>query len=161
MKQYDKIVIRLPSIAGVITYFLSNSKQKIIIDIAGCGFDSYWALKGIKTKFLAIFMYLMMRYIAYKVNNISYVTQKYLQNKYPSGAKNKLACTDAFVHFDEEKFKLRIKSINKRNNKPIKIGMVGNYETTYKGFDTALMSIKTLNQNNGNGRYFAINCWWW
>ena len=147
------IIARLPSIAGLFAcWFSRKSKTKLMIEVAGCSFDSYWHYGNLKGKLLAPIMYLAVRYFVSRGNNVTYVTKEFLQKRYPTKANNILSISDATIHIDEE---VIIKRVNRLEISPlnhIKLGMIGNYEVSYKGYDVAFKALHLLESINP-GRY--------
>ncbi len=147
------IIVRLPSISGLFACWLSRkSKENLIIEVVGCSFDSYWNYGNLKGKLLAPIMYLAMRYFVSKGENVSYVTKEFLQQRYPTKAKNMLSVSDVTINIDEQVIVKRINRFQKLQLNHINLGMIGNYEISYKGYDVAFKALHLLESMNP-GRY--------
>lgn len=147
------IIARLPSISGLFAcWFSRKSKTKLMIEVVGCSFDSYWHYGSLKGKLLAPIMYLAVRYFVSKGDNVSYVTQEFLQKRYPTKAKNILAISDATIQIDDEVIAKRLKRFENFPLNHIKLGMIGNYEVSYKGYDVAFKALHSLESMNP-GKY--------
>ena len=147
------VIARLPSISGLFACLLLRKQpEKLLIELVGCPFDSYWHYGSLRGKFLAPLMYILVRYCVNKAVNISYVTQKFLQNRYPTKARNVLSLSDATIHSEDGVLSKRICRIKNSSGNYIKLGMVGNYEVSYKGYDVAFKALAILNSRHP-GKY--------
>lgn len=139
------VIARLPSVSGILACWLSRKSQaNIIIELVGCPFDSYWHYGNLKGKILAPIMYLAVRYLVGKSENVSYVTQEFLQRRYPTKAQNILSISDATIHVDQQVITKRINRVKTLPFDHIRLGMIGNYEISYKGYDVAFKALHLL-----------------
>ncbi len=139
------VIARLPSVSGILACFLSRKSQaNIIIELAGCPFDSYWHYGNLKGKILAPIMYLAVRYFVGKGKNVSYVTKEFLQRRYPTKAQNILSISDATIYLDQQVITKRINRFQTIPLDHIRLGMIGNYEMSYKGYDVAFKALHLL-----------------
>ena len=141
----DFVIARLPSIAGLMAcWYKRNSNQSLIVELVGCPFDSTRLVGGIKGKVLAPILYILVRYFVKRGANVSYVTQTFLQNRYPSNAENILSASDVIITPDPDVQAKRMQHIQQSSFNALKLGMIGNYNTAYKGYDTALNALQYL-----------------
>lgn len=149
VRNNEIVIARLPSISGIIAalyLIISGRRKKLVVEVVGCAFDSYWYYGGLLGKFLAPIMFLLMRLvIKFSKNNI-YVTSNYLQTKYPTYSGNKVSISDVEIDSNDiqEILEKRKNKINSNFDK-ICLGMIGNYNSKYKGFDTAFKALKRIN----------------
>lgn len=145
----DFVITRLPSISGLMAcWHKRNSSQSLIVELVGCPYDSTRLVGGIKGKLLAPILYILVRYFVKKATNVSYVTQTFLQNRYPSNAENILSASDVEIALDPNVQAKRMQRLKNSTFSTIKLGMIGNYNTAYKGYDTALNALQYLDQRN-------------
>ena len=88
IKESDLIVLRLQSVISLkMYYYISKFSKKYMVEVMGCAWDAYWN-HGIIGKTIAPFMFLETKRIIKKANYCVYVTQKFLQRRYPCDGKN-------------------------------------------------------------------------
>lgn len=152
----DYIIARLPSVTGNIAcYFAKKYSKILIIEVVGCAWDTYWNYSGIKGKLCAPLYYFLTRNNIKKAENILYVTENFLQNRYPTNAKNILSCSDVKIDFNDLIIKNRIKKI-KKNKKTLLLGSIGGLDNKYKGFDIALKALSLLKIKGINFKYEIV-----
>ena len=151
LNKNDFIIIRLPSIIGLIAVYLAYKKnKKHVIEIVGCALDSY-RLHSLKGKIIAFPMYCITKYLVKKASNVLYVTDSFLQNRYPSNSNNKIGCSDVELIIDNTVLSKRFKKIDlKSKDDFIRIGMIGFLEAKYKGFETALRALQKIKKDRNN-----------
>ena len=147
----DYVIIRLPSLIGYLAAIISiSSKSKYLIELVGCPWDSFFNY-NLKGKLLAFPLYYLTLHICKKTKYISYVTNNFLQNRYPSTAKNILSCSDVEIYPNIENLVKRQNMIKKlKSNYLLRIGMIGSLDSDYKGFDTAILALNKILSNNSN-----------
>lgn len=152
IKNSEIIIARLPSILGNIAIdYAKKYKKPYGVEVVGCPWDALWNYGNIQGKILAPFAYLRTKKIAKNSKFTLYVTEQFLQKRYPTKGYSK-GCSDVFLPIIEEKVLInRIEKIKKMDlDKKIKIGMIGALTSQYKGFDLAIKSIKELNNKYNN-----------
>lgn len=145
----DLCYIKLPSYIGLMSYKLVNkSNKKYIVEMVACAWDSLWNYGNIRAKIVAPFVYLLNRYEVKKAKNVMYVSEKFLQKRYPN-KNNNIACSDVDIQdIKEENLQKRIEKIeNKGENDIYKIGLIGSLNVNYKGHETAIKAISLIQQN--------------
>ncbi len=143
----DFVVSRMPSVLGAITFFEAKKNNiPTYIEMVGCPFQSLRYYGGIKGYLFAPVMWHLTRKVVRKAKYIHYVTQSYLQKKYPNKNANTLACSDVVLeNFDEIILENRIKKIkNKKITDGYKLGIVGSLDVNYKGHEVAIKAISKL-----------------
>lgn len=148
VRQADFIFARMPSqTSNMVLHCVRRQKKKYMVEVGGCAWDSFWN-HSFKGKILAPYMYLAERYYVSKADYASYVTKKFLQNRYPTRTKNQIACSNVYVSPNIEALKNRGKAYNEK----IIIGTAANsVDVTYKGQDSVIKALVLLKNNN----YFA------
>tara|TARA_R110001592_G_scaffold362857_1_gene678554 strand:- start:2498 stop:3658 length:1161 start_codon:yes stop_codon:yes gene_type:complete len=161
----DFIIIRLPSIIGLLALFITKKKKKnYLIELVGCPWDSY-RLHSVKGKIIALPMFLLTKFFIKNADHVLYVTNNFLQNRYPTKSKKQMGCSDVELLIEEGVLENKLSKLDLgEKGRKIKIGMIGFIEAKYKGFDTAIMALsllkkkKQLNYNleivgGGNSEY--------
>ena len=146
VKSTEFAIVRLPSFIGITAlHYLKKYNKKYMIEVVGCAFDAFWNYGNIQGKMIAPIMYILNRYYIKNAENVLYVSNEFLQKRYPN-KKNSIGCSD--VNIDtilEEILEKRIKKIeNKKKNGIIKIGLIGSLNVKYKGHEIAIKAISKL-----------------
>ncbi len=146
IKEVDYVICRVPSTLG---YWAIDEckaqKKKYLMEVVGCPFDAYWNYGGIITKFIAPLQWLKLRRYARNSLYTVYVTQKFLQKRYPTKNEsigisnvnlNSIVNIDSALEFYKNDFTI------------FNIGLIGSFHVKYKGHKEAL---KALKKNVDNG----------
>ncbi len=145
VKKSDYIIARLPSFIGniAVELALKNNKQ-YLIEVVACPWDAFWnhSLLG---KFVAPFMYFITKR---KVNNAPYavyVTNEFLQKRYPTNGENTSCSNVALKEFDERILEQRVKKIESINDgNKIVIGTTAAVNVRYKGQQYVIKALGKL-----------------
>ena len=80
----DIVLVRLPSVLGIITAFLAfKLNKKIWVEIVGNADEAMMSHGSIKGKILAPIFHKLMKYVVGKAIYTTYVTENKLQKDYP------------------------------------------------------------------------------
>lgn len=139
----DAIIARLPSITGSLAVAIAKKLNKpYLIELVGCPWDSLWNY-SIKGKLLAPIMYIYTKQIIKSAKFVIYVTNEFLQKRYPNH-NNNVNCSDVSLEdFDENILKQRIEKINNIGDK-IKIGTIAAVDVKYKGQEDVIKALGVL-----------------
>lgn len=140
----DCILVRIPSKYSYYAIDLAlKYNKKIIAEVVGCAFDSNWNY-GLVGKILAIPCYLELKKNVKKLPNIIYVSQIFLQKRYPTYG-NVLSCSDVEIHVNDNDINIRKEKIEKFNiNDKIILGSCGAIDMRYKGYQYVIKAIYLL-----------------
>ena len=155
VKKCDFVIARLPGFIGAYgAEYARKLKKPYFIEMVGCPLDALWnhSLKG---KILAPFMYLYTKNILKNSPNTIYVTNKFLQRRYPSKGKQ-ISCSDVNIDIEDIALEKRIKKINNMNQDEINLGTIGTLNMKYKGYDTVIKTISNLNKSGNKKYYYKI-----
>lgn len=144
IQQSEYIVLRLPSNIGVIAADICKKyNKKYFVEVVGCAYDSMWFFGNFQGKLLASITASGNRKAIRNATAAIYVTENYLQERYPN--PNKQINASNVVIEDFEKHVL-IKHLDylKANNSPKKIGMIGNIALPYKGYEILFRALKNV-----------------
>lgn len=134
VKKSDYIVVRLPSLIGNIAIEMAQKHKKpYLIEVVACPWDAFWnhSLSG---KFVAPFMYYITRKKVRNAPYAIYVTNRFLQKRYPTSGKNTNCSNVALTTFDDAILKHRLKKIESMsNNCKTVIGTTAAVNVRYKG----------------------------
>ncbi|SDI42167.1 glycosyltransferase family 4 protein [Natribacillus halophilus] len=130
----DYVVARLPSMAGFMAINYAKKYNKpYLTEVVACPWDAYWnhSLKG---KIVAPFMYLATKKLARGSNYVIYVTNQFLQRRYPTKGKSVNCSNVALTKFDDNILKKRLDKIkNTTKGHKIIIGTTAAVNVRYKG----------------------------
>ncbi len=150
----DNIIVRLPSILGIYAAAISlKMKKRLCIEVVGNIFGSYW-YKSILGKFVAIPIEILDKIIIKKAEYVLYVSDIYLQKKYPNNKIN-IGCSDVVLaERDLNILSHRLKKIAAFNkNEKVIFGTLAQYNQKYKGHETVFKSMATLKKEGYKFEY--------
>ena len=139
----DFIMARVSDLGFYATQYAKQLNKPVLVEVVGCSRDALWhhSLQG---KLLAVPSFLKEKKMVKNAHYVLYVTQFFLQKRYPSGAKT-LACSNVELgETDNSIVDKRIKKIDGMENKTITLGTLAAVDLKYKGFETAIKAIKQL-----------------
>lgn len=145
LEKCDYAIIRMPSFIGIDA---CREAEKMgvpyIIELVGCVWDSlrYHSLKG---KIIAPYMYLKTKNYIKKANYVIYVTEFFLQERYPTKGKS-INCSNVFLDaFNDDILKKRLLKIENNTELSNKIiGTVGAVNVKYKGQHHIIKALASL-----------------
>lgn len=153
IRSVDFLIIRLPS-------FIGNECEKIarvmnkpyIVEMVGCPWDSLWNY-SIKGKAIAPFMMFTTKKKLYNASHVIYVTNEFLQKRYPTKGKY-VCCSNVEIadntELDEGKLE-RYKKILPDDT--LVLGTSAAVDVPYKGHECVLKAIPELLKKGINVRY--------
>lgn len=145
VRESDSISVKMPLPMSIIAcHYALKYKKPFVIESGADGFTSLWHHGGsIKYKLLAVPVDLIVKYYHKKAKYIAYVSNFFLQNKYPSKAKQ-IGCSDAIVY--NPGIEILEKRIDKTKNHKgaYVLGLVGASQIEYRGHDRLIKAAKVL-----------------
>ena len=148
VSECDFVILRVPSIVSIPAYkFIKKFKKKYMIEAMGCAWDGYWN-HDIIGKFVALYGFLWMKKIVYNADFATYVTEKFLQKRYP--CKNKsigvsnVNIDDIYIHNDYSEFD--------KNN--ISLMTAAAVNVRFKGQAYVIKAIHKLKKMGINVKYY-------
>lgn len=147
LEDKDKVIIRLPSVLGLIAYKVVKEKNiPYMIEVVGSAFDSFNSYGNLVGKLLSRPYEFLMKRCVKDSKFVLYVTQTYLQNEYPCSQGLTVACTNAMIPLvDNAVLQNRIEHIKTRKKDDVFIlGQIGNLSVPYKGYSVAIKAIGKL-----------------
>ncbi len=141
----DVAIIRLPSIIGSIAInCVKEQKKSYIIEVVACPWDSLWNYGNIKGKLSAPIMYLKTKKYIKNSDYVHYVSEKFLQKRYPTKGLS-IGCSDVVItDIKEEILNKRIEKINKKIDNKYIFGIVGSLNVAYKGHEVSIKALSLL-----------------
>ena len=145
----DIVLVRLPSVLGIITAFLAfKLNKKIWVEIVGNADEAMMSHGSIKGKILAPIFHKLMKYVVGKAIYTTYVTENKLQKDYPHN-KNSITVSISNVIIKTALEESQIDSLRFTSNH-LKIALIGGFDARYKGQDILLKAIGLLPEHIKN-----------
>jgi len=154
VKKCDYLIARVPSACSYLAIdFAIKYHKPYIIEVVGCTWDSLWNY-GIKGKILAFPSFLKQKKYVKKAENVIYVSNRFLQERYPSNGKQ-ISCSDVILNkIDDSCLEKRLKKINSNSfNNKLVVGTLGGIDVTFKGQQYVIKAIKKLKEKGINIEY--------
>ena len=153
LQNCDLVVARIPSI---IAYRAAECAKEInmpyLSETMGCAWDAYWN-HGFIGKLIAPYMFYKMKRCAANANYALYVTEKYLQKKYPC----KGLCVNASnvnINIEENAISNKLAQYKEReNSKHIILLTAAAVDVRYKGQEYVIKALPTLKKMGINAEY--------
>ncbi|HPQ21757.1 MAG TPA: glycosyltransferase [Saprospiraceae bacterium] len=152
--EHDALIIRLPStIGGIAKTYADKYKIPYIIEVVACPWDSLFNY-NVLGKIYAPFAYFKLKNKVYKAENVMYVTQKFLQSRYPN-KNNNIGLSDVVIQTpDQGVLKRKIEHIKKLNkSKTFHLATLAAVDVIYKGHDDVFRAISILVQKGYKLKY--------
>lgn len=142
----DCAIIRLPSAIGAIA---CREAMRVgvpwMVEVVGCSWDALWYHGSLAGKALAPRSYLLNRRLIAKASHAIYVTQRFLQRRYPCPGET-IGCSDVTV--DRPRAEVLARRLSRVGaggaHRTVTLGLVGSSDVDYKGQDTALQALAVL-----------------
>lgn len=149
----DLVIARVPSIVAYRVAEIGLKMKKAIFSVAiGCAWDAYWN-HSIKGKLIAPYMFFKMKKIIRMSNYVLYVTNEFLQCRYPCTCKS-IGVSDVMItEFDDEIIENRKRKIHSMNKKEVTIMTSGSVGTRIKGQEYMIKAIPLLNRKGITVKY--------
>lgn len=147
IKKNDFLIVRLPSQIGTLAIDMAiKMKKPYLIELVGCPWDAFWN-HSIKGKFLAPFIYYTTKKSVRDASHVVYVTNKFLQKRYPTNGES-INCSNVSIEESDEKVLVnrlnKIKNIDRKNK--IIIGTTAAVNVRYKGQQYVIEALRKLKQ---------------
>lgn len=146
IRQCDYVIIRLPSIYGIIAaIYCMIHKKPFLVEVVGCIWDTLWNY-SIAGKILAGPFWIIHRLIIFNSPYVSYITKSFLQERYPTrGVRGDEVSNITLNVVEAEVLQMRqFKILNSSMDEKFKIGLIGDLNVLYKGHRTAIKALYLL-----------------
>lgn len=142
----DVVLIRLPSILGLIAGHLALKKgKKIWIEQVGNGKESFLNHGSVIGKVGAYYINYMNKKLVSKADFVSYVTKNKLQKDYPpSSSAVSISLSDVLIY---KVLKENDLNLERFYGNKLKISLLGGFDTNYKGQELLLKAVSLLDLN--------------
>lgn len=142
---YDRVATKAPSL--IIDFVVRRARiynVPFLIEMVGCPWDALWN-HGLKGKIIAPLVWFNVRKAIRNAPYVVYVTNNFLQQRYPTKGINTNCSNVSLNEFDEEILKARIEKISKINlSDKIIIGTTAAVNVKYKGQQYIIEALSKL-----------------
>ena len=133
-----------------------EQNKKFMSFVVSCAWDAYWN-HGWLGKILAPYKFLRARYTIKNSDYVLYVSNKFLQNRYPTNAKYQCGCSNVKIDkLDDCILENRLDFLNKWNSKELKIATTGAVDVRYKGHEYVLRALYELKQKGKTNIHYYL-----
>lgn len=145
VERSDYVIARLPSTIGFMSInYAKELKKPYLVELVTCPWDAYWnhSLKG---KVVAPIIYKKTQRYIRDAPYVVYVTNNFLQKRYPTNGKN-ISCSNvALKNIDEKILQNRLDKIRKmKNNKKVILGTTAAVNVRFKGQQYIIQALGKL-----------------
>lgn len=155
LKQCDKVIIRMPSVLGILACKICEQFSiPYMIEMVACAWDGYLNHTNPMGKIIAPFMYFFTKKRVKKSKYVVYVTNRFLQQRYPTNGKQ-FACSDvALIESSSKVLETKLKKMQEFETRCFTMCTVANVGMRYKGHVYALKAMKQLKQQGIQIKYY-------
>jgi glycosyltransferase involved in cell wall biosynthesis len=155
VQDHDIIIVRLPSANGVIAKKIAEKLGKpVLVEVVACVYDALWNYDW-RGKLLAHYkMYQYKKHIQ-SATHIIYVTEKFLQERYPTHGKS-IGCSDVVLkQLDDTILEKRLHKIASNPSKLV-LGNLAAIDVPYKGQADVIKALKRLKEKGFSNFIYKI-----
>jgi glycosyltransferase involved in cell wall biosynthesis len=154
----DAAVVRLPSLVGLIACREAvRAGVPWMVEVVACPWDSLWNHGSPAGKPAAPLLYALNRHYIRKAPFALYVSEKFLQRRYPCGGET-VGCSNVMIEapsadiLDE-----RLARIGAGHaGRPVRLGLVGSLDVSFKGHETAIRALRVLKDSAVDARLCCL-----
>ena len=157
LEEADILIVRLPSLIGYIAIDVARAMGKpYLVEVVDCAWSSSWH-HSIRGKLVAVPSFLMMRRSVKQASHAMYVTQHFLQQRYPSKG-SMLSCSDVNLPESDELVLLQrdVKIARRHLREPIVLGTVAAVDQKYKAQQDVFEAMARLKEEGYRFRYKLV-----
>lgn len=141
----DLVIVRVPSMLGFFAADICSKLNKpFFLEVVADPWDGYFNHQHWAGKIIAPYMYLKNKIVCANAPFVLYVTDNFLQSRYPNKRGHSVGVSDVILP-ERDNFTLQRRLLKITNKKKIiKLGMVGNYDLKSKGHIVALKALRLI-----------------
>lgn len=134
VEKADYVVTRLPSHIGFHAFDCARKLNKpCLVEVVACAWDAHWNHSALG-RLAAPYMYMATKTRVRNATHVVYVTNEFLQKRYPTNGKSTNCSNVSLEEFDEKIIKRRIEKINGMSiHGKIVVGTTAAVNVRYKG----------------------------
>ena len=146
VNQNDFFILRLPSSIGVIAQkYIEAANKPYLVEAVGCAWDSYFNHSALG-KLVAPVEFAKMRGAVRRAKYVHYVTQEFLQRRYPSNVSAiSVGCSDVRIgSVEKDVLPRRLAKIGLGDSNTIALGTAAALDVRYKGQQYVIEAMSKL-----------------
>lgn len=157
VRHAECVVVRMSLFGAIAVHYARKYRVPYLVEMVACPWDSLW-YHSLKGKILAPFMTLLTKKICWQAPYVIYVTQKFLQRRYPTKGRQ-IGCSDVeLTAVNPDVLSHRLGKIQKMGSatRPLHLATVANVAVRYKGQDYVIKAIAALRKRGIEFEYSLI-----
>ncbi|MGL5382827.1 MAG: glycosyltransferase [Culicoidibacterales bacterium] len=156
VKNVDYVIARLPSSIGNLAIKYAIQYQKpYLIEVVSCPWDAYWN-RSLVGKLIAPFAYYSMKNRVYHSKYTIYVTNEFLQKRYPTVGQYTNCSNVSLTDFDESILERRIVKIKNKSTDKVVMGTVGAIDVSHKGQEYVIKLLSKLKKEGREDIHYQL-----
>lgn len=147
VREHDILILRFPSAAAVIAFKEAKKlKKPILVEFVACVYDALWNYDW-RGKLLAKYKFKQYQELMKDVTHTVYVTNEFLQSRYPSPGKS-IGCSDVELQaIDNDILSSRLAKI-RETKATLKLATIAAIDVAYKAQADVINAIALLKKQN-------------
>ena len=151
VERADAVVIRGPVEFGMMAAKAARKLGKpYAIEMCGCAYDKTYYKGDWFNRIYAPVKYKHVQKMVHHADAVMYVTEKFLQQRYPTQGYQESASNVEIVAPPEYVINQRLEHIDARE-KTLNFGMIGNFGSGLKGLDVAIEALAIIERKRSEG----------
>lgn len=138
------IILRNGIFAIIASRYAQKYHKPFLVEVVSCTWDAYWN-HSTMGKIIAPFLTLFTRRMVRRASHVVYVTEEFLQRRYPTKGRQIAVSDVALTGFDETVLEKRLQRIN-RHTGTIVLGTTAAVNVRYKGQQYVIEALGQLKQ---------------
>lgn len=139
----DLVFVRGGTISYLAADYCRKIKKKYLCECGGCAWDEYWNYNLVGKLVAPYYDFKQKKQVKY-ASFVIYVTEKYLQKRYPTNGRWVNASNVILTDIDEVSLSHRLTKISNSNNKSFVFGTTGGVGNKAKGQQFVIKAVSVL-----------------
>lgn len=130
--------------------------KKFMSFVVSCAWDAFWN-HGWKGKMIAPYQFIRTKYTIKHSDYVLYVTNRFLQNRYPTDAKYHIGCSNVRIDLMcDETLNKRIEFLNQWDGSVLNIATTAAVDVLYKGQQYVIRAMYELKKRGVNHIHYYL-----
>lgn len=152
----DLVIARLHSIVGMrVLDYAHKQGKKCFAELMGDAWDGLWN-HGVVGKLIAPYVFLMTKKVTWNADYALYVTNGFLQKRYPCKNPSVAASNVQLVEVSDDVLSKRIERIKTCDTKTLRLMTTAAVDVRYKGQEFVIKAIPSLNKSGIRVQYLLV-----